>query len=499
MSTTAAPDVTTSADGQNFGTRPYRGYALTVLTLVYTLNFIDRNLLGVVGQPVMEAFNLNDVQYGFLNGPPFAFFYALMGIPIAMAADRYNRVALIAVCIAIWSLMAALCGLASSFLFLLFARIGVAIGEAGCTPPAVSIVSDYFKPKNRANALGIYAMGVTLGGVLASGFGGPIAGLHGSDMENFFNSVGMEWAANALHWSEIEGWRLAFVLIGAPGLIVSLIVLFTIKEPPRGYSDPPGAQRVEKASFTETMKELSTKKTFWLLAGATSTASLVGYGLYGFQAPLVQRIHGVGPAEFAINFGVPLAIAAAVGTFLGGFLTEKLTPKLNSAVAVIPVIGLLGAIPLYIYAWYLPTEKLDTALITWCVGAALHYAYIGSQYTIGQGVVSQRSRATAIAVLLFIIAIIGNGLGPLIVGWLSDTFMAMEIAANDTTGQLSSAVCRANDLSHLTLVQQAACQAAYGDGLRLSMAATAMLFVVSAAFFAVSAFTLKKDLVARMY
>jgi hypothetical protein len=165
------------AGGQSFGTRSYRGYVLLSLTLVYTLNFIDRNLLGVVAQPIIAEFGLTDTEYGFLNGPPFALFYALMGIPIAIAADRYNRVVIMALCIAVWSLMTALCGFASSFVFLLIARVGVAIGEAGGTPPSNSIIADYFKPKSRANALGIFAMGVTLGGALANGFGGPIAGL----------------------------------------------------------------------------------------------------------------------------------------------------------------------------------------------------------------------------------------------------------------------------------------------------------------------------------
>ena len=153
-----------AAGGLSYGQPAYRAFVLLLLTLVYTLNFIDRNLLSVIAQPVINAFGLSDSQYGFLNGPPFAIFYALMGIPIAIAADRYNRVVIIALCIAIWSVMAALCGFATSFMFLLVARIGVAIGEAGCTPPANSIIGDYFRPASRANALGIYAMGVTLGG-----------------------------------------------------------------------------------------------------------------------------------------------------------------------------------------------------------------------------------------------------------------------------------------------------------------------------------------------
>jgi MFS family permease len=240
------------AGGQSFGTPGYRAYVLLSLTLVYTLNFIDRNLLGVVAQPIITEFGLSDTEYGFLNGPPFALFYALMGIPIAMMADRFNRVAIIAICIAIWSLMTALCGFANSFVFLLIARVGVAIGEAGSTPPSNSLIGDYFKPKSRANALGIFAMGVTIGSALAAGFGGVIVGLTDETVVGFFATFGMPDIHEQLGWGENFGWRFTFIALGVPGLVIALILFLTVKEPPRGFSDPPGAQRVEKASITET-------------------------------------------------------------------------------------------------------------------------------------------------------------------------------------------------------------------------------------------------------
>lgn len=483
---------------RSFGTPSYRGYVLLVLTLVYTLNFIDRNLLSVIAQPVIDAFNLSDSEYGFLNGPPFAIFYALCGIPIAMAADRYNRVVIISLCIALWSVMAALCGFATSFLFLLMARIGVAIGEAGCTPPANSLIGDYFKPSSRANALGIYAMGVTIGGALSNAFGGPIAvGLTGANVEAFLSGVNLLWLFPPLDWSQIEGWRLAFIVIGAPGVLVALIVLLTVKEPPRGASDGPGAQRVAKANFAETMRELVSKPTFWWMAAGASITALVGYGLAGFQAPMAQRVHGINPGEFALRFGVPLSLCAAFGTFLGGFLIDRLAARHNRIVAWLPGVGLLASIPLYILAFFLPSDQVGLMLIVWCVAAAAHYAYLGSQYTIGQGVVSTRSRASAIAILLLTVALIGNGLGPLIVGWMSDAFMAAQLAAHDA-GALTSAVCRSRELSaQLSEAAQEVCRAAYGEGLRLSMAATALFFIPAALCFFVSARTYLRDLVAR--
>ena len=489
---------TPAAGGKSFGAAPYRGYVLIVLTIVYTLNFIDRNLLSVIAQPVINAFELSDSQYGFLNGPPFALFYALMGIPIAAAADRYNRVTIIAICIAIWSLMAALCGFATSFLFLLAARVGVAIGEAGCTPPANSIIGDYFKPSSRSNALGIYAMGVTVGGALSNAFGGPIAtGLKGSNIVEWLQSQQWLWAVNLLDWSKVEGWRIAFIAIGAPGLVISLLVLLTVKEPPRGYSDPPGAAKAEKASLVETFKELAGKPTFWTMSIAAALTALVGYGLSGFQAPMAQRVHGIMPGDFALQFGVPLSLAAAFGTFMAGWLIEKLTPRSFTAVSWVPAVGLLLAIPFYEVAYFLPTEQLWLARILWCLGAIFHYAYLSSQYSIGQGVVSQRSRATAIAIMLLLIALIGNGLGPQIVGWMSDMFMSMQIADHGMAGTLTNAICRAKDLSHLPEAQQAICKSAYGEGLRWSMGATALIFILASAFFFLSALTLRKDFVAK--
>jgi MFS family permease len=486
------------AGGKSYGPAAYRGYVLILLTLVYTLNFIDRNLLSVIAQPVITSFNLSDSQYGFLNGPPFAIFYALMGIPIAIAADRYNRVAIISVCIAIWSLMAALCGFATSFMFLLVARIGVAIGEAGCTPPANSIIGDYFKPSSRANALGIYAMGVTIGGALANAFGGPIAtGLTGVNVETWLQAQGMG-ALLPIDWSHVEGWRIAFVVIGAPGLVLALIVLFTVKEPPRGYSDPEHMERRDNAGIFETMRELVRKPTFWTMAMGAALTALVGYGLSGFQAPMAQRIHGINPGQFALQFGVPLSLCAAGGTFVGGFLTERLTPRYPTAVAWIPALGLLLAIPFYEAAYFMPTEQLDLALLLWSAGATFHYTYLGAQYTIGQGVVSTRSRASAIAILLLIIALIGNGLGPQIVGWLSDMFMNMQIAQHGMTGTLTNEICRTKDLvANLPEAQKAICTMAYGEGLRQAMAATALFFIPAAAFFWLSSLTYQRDLVAK--
>jgi MFS family permease len=484
----------------SYGTPSYRFYVLVVLTLVYTLNFIDRNLVNVIAQPIIAEFGLSDSQYGFLNGPPFAIFYAVMGIPIAMAADRRNRVGIVALCISLWSVMAALCGFATSFLFLLVARIGVAIGEAGATPPSNSIIGDYFKPKSRAAALAVFATGVTIGGALSNYFGGPIArNLDGPAVQRLLEGWGLQWALQLTDWSKVSGWRVAFVLVGAPGVLMALLALLTVKEPPRGYSDPPALSRAGRSGMLETLRELAGKPTFWTMALGAAVVALVGYGLVGFQAPMVQRLHGVDPGTFALQFGGPLAIVAALGTLAGGMIIARISHRVPRAVALVPAIGMLAAVPLYIYAFTRPTAELYSAMRpAWCLAIFFHYMYLGSQYTIGQGVVSQRSRASAIAVLLLIVALIGNGLGPQIVGWLSDMFMSMQIHQADLGGLLTTALCRnASEVAKLAADQQGICRTAYGEGLRSSMIATTLFFIPSALFFYLASRTLKNDMVAQ--
>ncbi len=488
MSDTAA--AATDGHINGYRSKGYRTYVLLVLMVVYTLNFIDRNLIGVLAEPIITTFNLSDTQFGLLASWPFALFYAVMGLPIAIAADRFNRVNIIVICIVLWSVMTALCGIAAGFITLMLFRIGVAVGEAGCTPPANSIIGDYYPAKSRATALGIYSMGVTLGGVLAYLFGGPIAAISGADFEVFLNSVGVGGLFSGIEWSTVEGWRIAFVVIGLPGVLIGLLLMLTIKEPPRGYSDPPGSQSLLRSSTKETFKELASKPSFWWMAMGAALVAFVGYGLFTFQIPFLMREHGLGVREAAVNYGAPLSAVAAVGTFLGGYLTDKFSSRFSTAVAIIPAIGLLLAVPLYIFAFY--STNLTVLFITWALAAVCHYAYLGAQYNIGQGVVSARSRATAIAILLIIVSIIGNGIGPQFVGIMSDVFTGANLGGTD----LSVGICAAGE--GLTEAQVASCAAAKSSGLKQSISVTTLWFIVAAFCFYMSSRHLKNDLVAKV-
>src|SRR5688572_13962451 len=192
---------------QGFGSKTYRAYVLGALLVVYTFNFIDRVVIGIIGEPIKIEFGLTDFQLGLLGGPMFAVLYTLLGIPIARLAERSNRMTILAICLAIWSAMTAACGLALSYVQLCAARIGVSIGEAGCTPPANSVIADYFPADRRATALSIYALGIPIGSMIAA--------------------VGGGWIATEV------GWREAFIWLGVPGVLLAVIVKLTVKEPPR--------------------------------------------------------------------------------------------------------------------------------------------------------------------------------------------------------------------------------------------------------------------------
>ncbi|NQV66228.1 MAG: MFS transporter, partial [SAR86 cluster bacterium] len=222
-----------------YGTKRYRTYVLSALTIIYIMNFVDRGLLAVVGPDLIPELGISDTQFGLLTGFGFALLYTIVGIPLARYADAANRVWIMTICVALWSLMTVLCGLATeitigsitigAFWVLLMCRVGVGIGEAGCTPPANSLIADYFAPRERSQALGVYAMGVTLGTMFANIIGG--------------------WVTDTFDW------RTAFFVVGLPGLLIAVIFKLTVKEPPRGYTDPVATEAKEKVELREAIRE----------------------------------------------------------------------------------------------------------------------------------------------------------------------------------------------------------------------------------------------------
>lgn len=471
MSATQAEPLTNT--GLAYRSGGYRNYVIISLMLLYTLNFIDRILIGVVAQPIIEEFRLQDWQFGLLSGFGFALMYTVMGIPIARLAERMNRVRIIAASVILWSLMTALCGVAGSFIALLVFRIGVGIGEAGLTPAANSIISDYFPPRSRARAIAIYTMGITLGGVLANAFGGPIA--------------------------QAFSWREAFLVLGIPGIIFGLIFLFTVEEPPRGYADPPTATKPRKMGIGETISELSAKRSFWINMIAAALVAFVGYGISNFQVAFFQRVHDLSISEVTLQIAVPLGLAASFGAFFTGYLTEKMSGRYPNVVAWLPGVMLIACVPFYWIGF--TTDNVPFALIVLLVAAILHYGYLGAQYTICQGVASAQSRATAVALFLFIVNLIGYGCGPLVMGILSDLLMSAHLGASQFAAELTGQICKGKPedlIATLGAARAGVCMTASGEGLRWAMMYIVSIFLVAGGMYVYMSKTLQQDLVAKM-
>ncbi len=461
-----------------YGGKAYRSYVLNALLIVYILNFLDRGLLGVVSEPVMNELGITDGQFGLLTGLAFAVFYAFIGIPLASLSETRNRVWIMTVCIGLWSFATALCGMAQpltiggvtigGFIVLLMCRVLVGVGEAGCTPPANSLIADYYPPHRRSTALGYYAMGVTMGTLSANLLGGPVVTAY--------------------------GWRFAFLLIGAIGVCIAILFRLTVREPPRGYSDPPGVVRAQRASFMETVRELLRKPSFWLMSIAAMLASFCGYGITTFQTSFLRRTFGLTQNEATLLFNVPSAFAASVGVFFTGWLAEKIVKRHPNAIAWLPAAGLLICIPFYLIGFSATNEWVALAGI--CAGAGVKYGYLAAQYTIGQGVVGLRMRATATAILLFIINLLGYGGGPPFIGYVSDLIFNMQASA-EGFADLARTSCKGAQLAQQIADVQAFCKVADAKALQYSLVVTSSLYALPALFFIWCMRYLQKDMVAK--
>lgn len=452
MTDTTAP---AAASYPGFGTKPYRAYVLGALLVVYTFNFIDRVVIAIIQEPIKTEFGLTDFQLGLLGGPAFAVLYTFLGIPIARLAERKNRMTILSICVGIWSAMTALCGFATSYAFLLLARIGVSIGEAGCTPPAQSVISDYFPAGKRATALSVYALGVPVGSMLAA--------------------IGGGWLAQTF------GWRSAFLVLGVPGVLLAVIVKLTVKEPPRAAS----ATAAAAPGFGAAFKELRSKPTFWHVAFGSAIASFVGYGVGQYLNSFLMRTHGLTLLESSRLTGIVLGVAAAFGTFLAGYLADKMVKRHPNALAWLPALGFAIATPFYLAGYMMPNLTLAMPLLI--VGAVTHYFYLGSMYATTQGIVQPRLRATATAVLLFIVNLLGYGLGPPVIGLLSDFLANMHL----TSLGLSSAQCAGTGAA--VLANKVACDAGAEFGLRWAIFIGLFGYLWAALHFLLAWRTLRRD------
>jgi MFS family permease len=376
-------------------TRGYTHYVLGVLVTVYVFNFIDRQILAILAPSIKAELLLSDTQIGALSGVAFGIFYATLGIPIARLADRYSRVNVIAISLSGWSLMTALSGLATNFWQLLAARIGVGIGEAGGSPPSHSLLADYFVPSKRATALGIYALGIPIGILFGNLAGGWI--------DEFF------------------GWRYAFFVVGIPGILLAILLRVTVKEPPRGYTEPT-KQTLDQVPFSVVVKTMWQKKSFRHMSLGAASQAFVGYGAIAWMPMFLVRSHDMSSGEVGTALGLIIGICGGVGTFLGGYMADRLGTKNIKWYMLIPAFGFLISVPFGFVVFY--THNLVIALACYCLPAFLVNLYTGPTFGMTQGLAPLAMRAAAAALLLFIINIIGLVFGPTTVGLLSDWFQS---------------------------------------------------------------------------
>jgi MFS family permease len=398
---TNAPVASAPVDQESSG---YRSYVLGMLLLVYVLNFVDRQIIGILVEPIKAYFAaagnpVTDTQMGLLGGLAFALFYTVLGIPLAWLADRFNRVWIITIALGVWSGFTVLCGMATTYWGLLIARIGVGAGEAGGSPPSQSLISDYFPPNKRASALSIWALGIPIGSAV-----GVILGA---------------WVAKEY------GWQMAFIVAGVPGLIVALIFKMTIKEPKRGRFDPPNA-KPEMPTLKETFTAILGKPTFWIVAMGCAVASFVGYATFVWGAAYFVRNFDLAPTigeeTLIVSYfsAFIIGIAASIGTIIGGRLADRFGQKDIRAYVTIPAIALILAVPLNIWGLSVNDAFLAAAIVL--IPTLLGSMWYGPLFGVVQNLVEPRMRAMAVAILFFIINLIGLGGGPTITGMLSDFF-----------------------------------------------------------------------------
>lgn len=372
-----------------------RAWVLAVLTLTYTFNHVDRSILLGLIEPIKNELNIGDAQVGLLSGLAFAAFYATLGIPVAMWADRGNRRNIIALAIGVWSAMTALSGFAQNFWQLLLARMGVGVGEAGGTPPATSMIADLYAPEERATALGIYTCGIGLG--IMAGF--AISG----------------------YVNEAYGWRTAFLVAGIPGLILALIVRFGIREPARGLADK--RTDVEPAPpLGETLKFIFGQSSYlWLLAGCLLIC-ISSNAFLAFTSSHLQRTYTLTPGQVSLPLGLLIGGVGSIGAVVLGQVCDRMSKRDMRWRPLIIALCAAAALP---FAWmFLRAPSVEMAYAWNIVPSFIGLVYASVAYTATQELVKIRMRSFASAFTLFCLTLIGIGFGPLIAGMMSDAFKA---------------------------------------------------------------------------
>jgi predicted MFS family arabinose efflux permease len=367
------------------------GLTLGVLLVVYVFNFLDRQIVTILAEPIARDLGLSDTQIGVLTGLSFALLYSTLGLPIARLADRprTDRVKLIAIAVAVWSVATALCGGARSFAQLAIARVGVGIGEAGGTPPAHSLITDVAAPEKRARAFAIYQLGPPIGGLIGMVLGGYLAGT--------------------------LGWRLAFVVVGLPGLALALLVLLVLRDPRRSGA---ATEQAQALPLGEALRQILASKAMRLLLTTAGLASFATYGVLIWTTIFFQRSHHLTPAETGLWFGLVNGIASILGVWLGGQIGDRHRARGKQHLLTIPAVAQALSVPFLLTALLVADWRIS--LVLFFPAIVLNWLYVAPYYSAVQGLVPPAARAVASASILFMQNLIGLGLGPVLLGYCSD-------------------------------------------------------------------------------
>jgi sugar phosphate permease len=373
----------------------YRYLVVGLLAVVYTFNFMDRQILATLTEPIRKDLGFSDTQMGLLGGLSFALFYTTFGIPVAWLCDRSRRVTIMAAACAIWSLATAGCGLAKSFLQLAVLRMTVGVGEAGGSPPSYSLLSDYFPAKERGTAMALYSLGVPLGSMLGTALGAGVANEY--------------------------GWRVAFFVVGLPGVVLALLMLLIVREPKRGGLDPMIGDASSHAAAPPAFEVIGTffaNRTLLCVAISSALSAFVGYAMLNWNAPMLMRVKGMSLKEVSQYYSVVLGVMGVIGTFFAGWIADKLSQRDRRWYAWIPVIAFSVSLPAVAGLIWAPTWQI--ALIFVAVGALANNMYLAPALAVVQNAVPPGARTMSGAILLFVLNLVGLGGGPTFLGFVSD-------------------------------------------------------------------------------
>jgi predicted MFS family arabinose efflux permease len=443
--------------------RAYRGYFLALMVTVSAFAIIDRVALLTVGQAVSYDLKLSDFQFGLASGFAFAVVYAVLGLPLARVAESRDRVKLIAIAVAIWSAFSLLSGFARNFLQLLLCRVVIGVGEAGVQPPAIAIISDLYPPGRRGTALAVLSVGLPIGSLIGAAGAGYLAGEY--------------------------SWRTVFLLLGVPGVVLAIVARLTLRDPPRGLSEGETAQASEPIPSTrDVFRHLWARISFRHIVAALAMTYFAAAGIGSFVPQYFARVYNLPLGKSGLLFGLVGASSSLVGNLTGGMVVDWISRRDRRWYTWLPAFGVLVAAPLYLAAFAIGVPIFTTGLLV-VAGVFMFLHYAPSQAVL-QNMVKPRMRATAAFIFFFIVSMLGYGVGPTLLGLISDGLARHEFTVGDYVSMCPGGAAR----SGAAVALASACHAAAAAGIRGAMIVMSCLFFWAALHFWLAARTVRSDL-----